>query len=312
MQRVSDPNLMAHELITSGALEGIKGLSPKYSTLVAYRKAYNAYSEYASPDVARRNAIRNARFGRQMASYIGGQLFEGAGELATGLGYNRTGAVLGGIGQGVTAGGSMALGASLMGAGAAAGPIGLVVGLGAAAFAVTKSLNEMNEAAKQAAENQRKVAEALRQTSISQSLERYGTWQGIRAEQVRKENNLPVAKERAAYFKNELTKAQGLFFAVQDPKEYEERIRREAEAKKNSTVTERMAVYGGGTATGVYSVSIEEYQRERTEEEKAEIDKAANEAIQAHQKKFDAAKKEYQAALRNAKTWEEVADALQQ
>ena len=78
----------------------------------------------------------------------------GAGELVTGLGYNRAGAVLGGIGQGVTAGGSMAFTASLMGAGAAvAGPIGIIAGLGAAALAVTKSLNEMNEASKQAAEN---------------------------------------------------------------------------------------------------------------------------------------------------------------
>ena len=91
--------------------------------------------------------------GRQIASYIGGQMLGGAGELATSLGYNRTGAVLGGIGEGVTAGGSMAFTASLMGAGAVAGPIGIIVGLGTAALAVTKSLNEMNEASKQAAEN---------------------------------------------------------------------------------------------------------------------------------------------------------------
>ena len=91
--------------------------------------------------------------GRQIASYIGGQMLGGAGELATGLGYNRTGAVLGGIGEGVTAGGSMAFTASLMGAGAVAGPIGIIVGLGTAALAVTKSLNEMNEASKQVAEN---------------------------------------------------------------------------------------------------------------------------------------------------------------
>lgn len=303
--------IMAHNVMKSGALA-------RYLPIMTPENYANKINMWgAQHDIGRNPAIRNnelmasMRQNKQIATIIGGQVLGGAGELATGLGYNRTGAVLGGIGHGVTAGGSMAFGASLMGAGAAAGPIGLVVGLGAAALAVTKSLNEMNEAARQAAENQRKVAEALRQTSISQSLERYGTWQGIRAEQVRKENNLPVAKERAAYFKNELTKAQGLFFAVQDPKEYEERIRREAEVKKNSTVTERRAVSGGGTATGVYSVSIEEYQRERTEEEKAEIDKAANEAIQAHQKKFEAAKKEYQAVVQNAKTWEEVADALQ-
>ena len=249
--------------------------------------------------------------GRQIASYIGGQILGGAGELATGLGYNRAGAVLGGIGQGVTAGGSMAFMASLMGAGAAAGPIGIIAGLGAAALEVTKSLNEMNEASKQAAENQKKVAEALLHTSIAQSTERYGTWQGIRAQQVLNENNLPVAKERAAYFKKELNKSQGIYFSLQDPKAYEEKIRKDAELKKNSTVTERRVVSGGGTATGNYSMSVQEYQRELTDEEKAEIDKAANESILAYQKKFEAAKKEYQAAIQNSKTWDDVAKALQ-
>ena len=67
--------------------------------------------------------------GRQIASYIGGQILGGAGELATGLGYNRSGAGLGGCGQGVTASGSMAFIASLMGAGAAAGPIVIIAGL---------------------------------------------------------------------------------------------------------------------------------------------------------------------------------------
>ena len=251
--------------------------------------------------------------GRQIASYIGGQILGGAGELATGLGYNRAGAVLGGIGQGVAAGGSMAFMASLMGAGAAAGPIGIIAGLGAAALEVTKSLNEMNEASKQAAENQKKVAEVLLQTSIAQSTERYGTWQGVRAQQVLNENNLPVAKERAAYFKKELNNAQGIFFSLQDPRAYEEKIRKDAELKKNSTVTERGLVYGGGggTATGNYSMSVQEYQRQRTDEEKAEIDKAANESILAYQKKFEAAKKEYQAAIQNSKTWDDVAKALQ-
>ena len=58
-------------------------------------------------------------------------------------------------------------------------------------------------------------------------------------------------------------------------------------------------------------MSIEEYQRGLTDEEKAEIDKAANESILAYQKKFEAAKKEYQAALQNSKTWDDVAKALQ-
>ena len=299
---INDPYL-AHKLWGTGELKDIN----KYFSKSNYQDQMTNWNQINN-NQNRREFLSQ---GRQIASYIGGQILGGAGELATGLGYNRAGAVLGGIGQGVTAGGSMAFMASLMGAGAAAGPIGIIAGLGAAALEVTKSLNEMNEASKQAAENQRKVAEALLQTSIAQSTERYGTWQGIRAQQALNENNLPVAKERAAYFKKELNKSQGIYFSLQDPKAYEEKIRKDAELKKNLTVTERRVVSGGGTATGNYSTSFQEYKRGLTDKEKAEIDKAANESILAYQKKFEVAKKEYQAALQNSKTWDDVAKALQ-
>ena len=298
-----DDPLLAHKILSSPYGKRVYGNDYDYNKMVA--KIQEKQQKILN---IQRAAINQ---NRQIASIIGGQLFGGAGELATGFGYNTTGAVLGGIGQGVTAGGSAAFGATLMGIGSAAGPIGIIVGLGSAALAVTKSLYQMNEAAKQAADNQLKVADALRQTSISQSMDRYLTWQGIRSQQVLKENNLPVAKDRAAYFKKELNKAQGIFFSIQDPKAYEEKIRKDAELKKNLTVTKRSVVSGGGTATGNYSTYIQEYKRQLTDEEKAAIDKAANEAILAHQKKFDAAKKEYQAAIQNANTWEQVADALQ-
>ena len=196
---LNDPYL-AHRVMGTGLM---KGLDPSLNKS-NYKDLMSNWNMMNDPKSQKQQFAQ----GRQIASYIGGQMLGGAGELATGLGYKKTGAVLGGIGEGVTAGGSMAFTASLMGAGAAvAGPIGIIVGLGTAALAVTKSLNEMNEASKQAAENQRKVAEALLQTSIAQSTERYGTWQGIRAQQALNENNLPVAKERAAYFKKELNKS---------------------------------------------------------------------------------------------------------
>ena len=195
---LNDPYL-AHRVMGTGLLKGLDNSLNKSN----YKDLISNWNMMNDPKSQKQQFSQ----GRQIASYIGGQILGGAGELATGLGYNRTGAVLGGIGQGVTAGGSMAFMVSLLGAGAAAGPIGIIAGLGAAALEVTKSLNEMNEASKQAAENQKKVAEAMLQTSIAQSMDRYGTWQGIRAQQVLNENNLPVAKDRAAYFKKELNKA---------------------------------------------------------------------------------------------------------
>ena len=209
------------------------------------------------------------------------------------FGLEKAGAVVSGIGEGISVGGGAALGATMLGASSAvAGPIGLVIGLGAAAFAVTKSFNELEEASKKAAEAQAKTAEAMHSNAIGQSLDMYGTKQKIRAETVEKTNNLSVAKQQAQYFKVELEKARANFFNLSDPAEYEKKIREDAEKKKNSTVTVRKSVSGGGTATGGYYSTIVEYQRQRTDKEKAEIDKAANKAIEANEKKFAAAKRE--------------------
>lgn len=201
----------------------------------------------------------------------------------------------------------------MLGAGASvAGPVGIAVGVIAAIASITKAFIELEEATKKAAEAQIKTAETLRSNAVGQSLDLYGTQQRLRAETVEKTNNLSVAKQQAQYFKVELEKARANFFNIGDPAEYEKKIREDAERKKNATVTERRAVTGGGTATGGYYTTIEEYQRQKTDEERAEIDKAANEAIEAQQKKFAAAKRELQAAEANAQVWQEVADKLKE
>ena len=65
---------------------------------------------------------------RKFASIIGGQLLGGAADMASDFGYKRTGIVLGGLGKGLTAGGSAAYTASLFGASdKASGRIGLAV-----------------------------------------------------------------------------------------------------------------------------------------------------------------------------------------
>lgn len=133
----------------------------------------------------------------------------GVGSYATDFGYTRTGAVASGLGSGVTAGGGAALGASMLGAGASAATgVGIVVGIVTAAAAITKAFMELEESAKKAAEAQANIAETLRSNAVGQSLDMYGMWQKQRAEEVQKQNNLPVAKERAEYFKTQLEKAR--------------------------------------------------------------------------------------------------------
>ena len=96
---------------------------------------------------------------------------------------------------------------------------------------------------------------------------------------------------------------------MEDPYEFTNRLLEAAEREKNSTVTVRRAV-SGGTAAGDYSTRIEEYQRQKTDEEKAAIDNATNEKIQAYQKEIDAAKKAYEAAQTNVDVWQAVKDRL--
>lgn len=196
----------------------------------------------------------------------------------------------------------------MLGAGASAATgVGLVVGIVAAATAITKAFIELEESAKKAAEAQSKIVETLRSNAVGQSLDMYGTWQRIRAEEVQKQNNLPVAKERADYFKTKLEEARANFYQVGDPAKYEKKIREDAEKKKNSTVDDFYVQ--GSMQSGFKEVH---FQRERTDKEKAEIDKAANKAIEAQQKKFAAAKRELQAAEANAQVWKEVADKLEE
>lgn len=58
----------------------------------------------------------------------------------------------------------------------------------------------------------------------------------MRADQVRKENNLTVAQERESYFKEQLEKARRSYFGLQNSEDFERKTREDAEKKKNSTV----------------------------------------------------------------------------
>ena len=248
------------------------------------------------------------RQNREIASMIGGQLFGGAANIASGLGYPGTANVLGAFGSGFTAGGGTAMTASMLGAGAAAGPIGIVVGLAAAASSVVSALKQLEESAKKTAEQQEKVAEALKESARSQYVQRYGAWQQIRAEQVRKENNLTAAQERESYFKEQLEKARRSYFGLQNPEDFERKTREEAAKKKaekvNRTIIATPGTAGGGSYS--YTTVSDKYNAE----EKQKIDEAANKAIEAQQKKVQAAKRELDAAEQNYNLWKDVADYL--
>ena len=245
------------------------------------------------------------RQNREIASMIGGQLFGGAANIASSLGYTGTANVLGAVGSGFTAGGGVAMTASMLGAGSAAGPIGIVVGLAAAAGSVVSALKQLEESAKKTAEQQEKVAEALKESARSQYVQRYGAWQQIRADQVRKENNLTVAQERESYFKEQLEKARRSYFGLQNPEDFERKTREEAAKKKAEKVNRTIIATPGTAGGGSYSYTT--VSDKYSAEEKQKIDEAANKAIEAQQKKVQAAKIELDAAQQNYNLWKDVA-----
>lgn len=300
---IDDP-FLAHKIISNPKLgKGIFGEDFDYAKeLFDIQKAdYKIIQQ-------QKNRLAAMRQNREIASMIGGQLFGGAANIASSLGYTGTANVLGAVGSGFTAGGGVAMTASMLGAGAAAGPIGIVVGLAAAAGSVVSALKQLEESAKKTAEQQEKVAEALKESARSQYVLRYGAWQQIRADQVRKENNLTVAQERESYFKEQLEKARRSYFGLQNPEDFERKTREEAAKKKAEKVNRTIIATPGTAGGGSYSYTT--VSDKYSAEEKQKIDEAANKAIEAQQKKVQAAKRELDAAQQNYNLWKDVADYL--
>ena len=298
---VDDP-LFAHRVFTECEFKG------KFGKEWYKQKIKDYANKTLEGSIAAKEMRAAMSQNREIASMIGGQLFGGAANIASSLGYTGTANVLDAVGSGFTAGGGVAMTASMLGAGAAAGPIGIVVGLAAAAGSVVSALKQLEESAKKTAEQQEKVAEALKESARGQYVQRYGAWQQIRADQVRKENNLTVAQERESYFKEQLEKARRSYFGLQNPEDFERKTREEAAKKKaekvNRTIIATPGTAGGGSYS--YTTVSDKYNTE----EKQKIDEAANKAIEAQQKKVQAAKRELEAAEQNYNLWKDVADYL--
>lgn len=82
---------------------------------------------------------------RQIASYIGGQLLGGAGDIASAMGYTDIGNIINSVGSGVTGGASAAMGMSLAGFGGAASTgVGIAVGL---ATTIAENISNMEQLA---------------------------------------------------------------------------------------------------------------------------------------------------------------------
>ncbi len=120
--------------------------------------------------------------------------------MASDFGYKRTGIVLGGLGKGLTAGGSAAYTASLFGASdKMSGRIGVGVFVATTAVQVAKGLYEFKEALQKATEAQREYAKNQYKEGLQLGKSRHGFFDTLMAKDVLKTNDVAVANEKLEY-----------------------------------------------------------------------------------------------------------------
>lgn len=251
---------------------------------------------------------------REMASIIGGQLFGGAANIASGLGYTGTANVLGAVGSGFTAGGGAAMAASILGANSAAGPIGMLVGLASifstlyssasdAATAIQKMSEQMNEAFKTLHSNtlniQRSVQETRHQTNADM-LERTG--------------NIEEARKLAEYWKENLQSLQKQF-ADSDPLAEERKIRERGEARKRNidrAMKEGTAsLLDNDLASFLTHLSGGLNVQENAQKAKNMVDQQTTEQIADMQRKYAAMQQDITSAQKQQAVYQGVVDKLE-
>ena len=261
-----------------------------------------------------KNSLAAMSRNREMASIIGGQLFGGAANIASGLGYTGTANVLGAVGSGFTAGGGAAMAASILGANSAAGPIGMLVGLASifstlyssasdAAAAIQKMSEQMNEAFKTLHSNtlniQRSVQETRHQTNADM-LERTG--------------NIEEARKLAEYWKENSQSLQKQF-ADSDPLAEERKIRERGEARKRNidrAMKEGTAsLLDNDLASFLTHLSGGLNVQENAQKAKNMVDQQTTEQIADMQRKYAAMQQDITSAQKQQTVYQGVVDKLE-
>jgi len=93
-------------------------------------------------------------------AFIGGTIIGGIGNRIADAGYTKTGAIVGAAGKGLAVGAGAAYTANILGMSKQmSARIGIIGGILATSVNVVKAFNDLADAAKKAAEAQRKIVE---------------------------------------------------------------------------------------------------------------------------------------------------------
>lgn len=223
---------------------------------------------------------------RRIGGLIAGQLVGGAANIANDLGFQKTGAVMGAIGHGLNAGVGSAMTVSMLGG---SNPVsigvGAVIGLGTAATEAVLGLERLAQAARDAAELQRKQGEALMRTGVELTRGRSTAFQEWKAGQALETKDAGMAQIAGDWYQEQYDRARYQYFQMESPSSYNKRVQEAANARK--------AVQG------------------ITVEETADIQKGANDQMANYQLRFEAARKEMETAKHLWETWKGVTKELE-
>ena len=306
---IDDP-FLAHRIISNPEL-GKKLFGKKFDYA---KEIFDIQKADYKLEQQQKNSLAAMSRNREMASIIGGQLFGGAANIASGLGYTGTANVLGAVGSGFTAGGGAAMAACILGANSAAGPIGMLVGLASifstlyssasdAAAAIQKMSEQMNEAFKTLHSNtlniQRSVQETRHQTNADM-LERTG--------------NIEEARKLAEYWKENLQSLQKQF-ADSDPLAEERKIRERGEARKRNidrAMKEGTAsLLDNDLASFLTHLSGGLNVQENAQKAKNMVDQQTTEQIADMQRKYAAMQQDITSAQKQQAVYQGVVDKLE-
>ena len=304
-----DP-LFAHKLLSSQYGKGLFGSSFNYEKEVAQ---YQAKQQAAQQEAMKRQQA-SMRQNRQMAAMIGGQLFGGAANILGNLGYTDTSNFLDAMGSGLTAGGGAAMTASMMGAGSAAGPIGILAGLATVFSSLYSSALDASAAIQKMAEEIDEVFKTLHQDTLNDQRSVQETRHQINADMFERTGNMEQARKLAEYWKENSQYLQKQF-ADSNPLAEERKIKERGEARKRN-VDKAMqegdvSWLDNSLASFLMHLGGDLNVQEKAQKAKNEVDKQTAKQIEEMQRKYAAMQQDLTSAQKIQTMYQGVVDKLE-
>ena len=304
---INDP-LFAHNMLQESVLKGKFGKE-------WYKQRIDSYAnKTAEGRLAAKEMKAVMSQNRQMASMIGGQLFGGAANIASSLGYTGAADVLGAFGSGFTAGGGASMTASMLGANSVAGPIGMLVGLASVFSNLYNSASEASAAIQKMSEQMNEAFKTLHSNTLNIQRSVQDTRNQTNADMLERTGNIEEARKLAQYWKENSQSLQKQF-AESDPLAEERKIRERGEARKrnvdkamkegdvswlDSDLASFLTHIGGG-------LNIKEYAQKA----KNEVDRQTAEQIADMQRKYAAMQQDMTSAQKQQAVYQGVVDKLE-